>query len=237
MPQSRPVTQALLAAIGATLVALITSRFNTSPTLSLVGAALAAAVPVLISAGTPRGITIGIAVTAAALAVTYLGFTAADPETFPGSEKLRERIGVQPPPPPAPTPGPTERVNVPDVVGKPYAEAADMVEDAGLKAERKDVELSDHPQGVVVDQNPDAGESLEKGSSVELSVTPLQVPDVRGQTEANARSQLAAFSVEVNTTEVSDPAQDGLVLEQSLVGTMAAPGATVEVTIGQLQMP
>jgi hypothetical protein len=232
MPQGRPVAQAVLAAIGATCAALITTRLNTSPTFSLVAAALVAAVPVLISSGTPRGVALGIAVTAAALGVTYIGFTAADPETFPGSKDLRKTMGAQPQETTVTT-VPTEKVNVPEVVGKPYAEAEDTLEEAGLKAERKDVELSEHPQGVVVDQDPDAGESVEKGSTVELSVTPLRVPDVRGQTEADARSQLAAFSVEINTTEVSDPEQDGRVLAQSLVETMAAPGATVELTIGK----
>lgn len=236
MSQSRPVVQALLAALGATCVALITTRLDTSPTANLIAAALAAAVPILITTGSPGAVALGILVTAMALGVTYIGFTAAAPETFAGSEDLRRTVGVKPAET-TETTVPTQNVTVPDVVRKTYAEAKETVEGAGLKAERKDVELNEEPQGTVVDQDPDAGESAEKGSSVELSVTPVAVPDVRNQTKANAESQLTAFTVEVKRIEVSDPAQDDLVLDQIPVETMAAPGTVVTLTVGTYEAP
>jgi PASTA domain len=231
MTQGKPVLQAVLAALGATCVALITTRLNDSPSLVLIAAALAAAVPVLINAGTPSGLALGVGVTALALGVTYVGFTAASPDTLAGSRSLRKSVGVTPQGT-TQTTLPTENVNVPDVVDKPYAEAVHTLEEADLKAERKDVELSEHPQGVVVDQDPDAEESAEKGSTVTLSVTPIAVPDVRNQTEADARSQLEAFTVESNPKEVIDPTKDGLVIDESPVETMVAPGTTIVLTIG-----
>jgi hypothetical protein len=233
MTQGRPVVQAVLAALGATCVALITTRLDTSPTVRLIAAALIAAVPVLINTGSTSGIALGIGVTTLALGVTYVGFTAAHPDTFPGSRDLRKSIGAEPQGA-TQTSVPTDKVDVPDVVEKPYAEAVHTLEEFDLKAERKDVELSEHPQGVVVDQTPAAGESVEKGSTVELSTTPIVVPDVRGQTEDDARSHLTAFTVDINTAEVSDPTQDGLVIDESPVETTVAPGTTVVLTIGKL---
>jgi mono/diheme cytochrome c family protein len=89
----------LLSIIAATCVTLITNALDWSPTVSLVGAALAAAVPALITAGGPYGIGLGVGVTAAALGVTYFGFTAVDvatdrPLTFPAPERVEEQLGV-----------------------------------------------------------------------------------------------------------------------------------------------
>jgi PASTA domain len=73
------------------------------------------------------------------------------------------------------------------------------------------------------------------------SVTPQvagcggQMDDVTGQTEADARSQLEAFEVEVTPLVVTEPPDDGLVLGQTPAGeTMATPGATVTLTVGTL---
>lgn len=98
MPQST-AGRVLLSMIAATCVTLITNALDTSPTVSLVGATLAAAVPALITAGGPYGIGLGVGVTAAALGVTYLGFTAVDvradrPLTFPAPKKVEEQLGV-----------------------------------------------------------------------------------------------------------------------------------------------
>jgi hypothetical protein len=59
--------------------------------------------------------------------------------------------------------------------------------------------------------------------------------DVAGQTEADARSQLEAFEVEVSPLVVTEPPDDGLVLGQTPAGeTMATPGATVTLSVGTL---
>lgn len=84
--------------ISAICATLITNALDTSPTVSLIGAALAAGVPALITAGGGGGVAIGLGVTAVALGVTYVGFTAADaatdrPATFPLSVDVREQLG------------------------------------------------------------------------------------------------------------------------------------------------
>jgi hypothetical protein len=86
--QTASATRVVLAMISSVCATLITNDLDTSPTVSLIGAALAAAVPALMTAGGRHGVTLGIAVTTVALLVTYGGFTAFDyatdrPETFP----------------------------------------------------------------------------------------------------------------------------------------------------------
>lgn len=98
MPQPGATTRVVLAMIAAICVTLIANALDTSPTVSLVGATLAAAIPVLITAGGPHGIVLGVGVTAVALGVTYAGFFAADvvadrPPTFPGTADVREELG------------------------------------------------------------------------------------------------------------------------------------------------
>lgn len=59
--------------------------------------------------------------------------------------------------------------------------------------------------------------------------------DVTGQTEADARSQLEGFKVEVTPLVVNEPSDDGVVLGQTPASeTLAAPGATVTLTVGTL---
>jgi hypothetical protein len=234
---AKPLAQVMLAMISAICVTLITNALDTSPTVSLIGATLAAAVPAMITAGGPHGAALAVGVTVAALGVTYVGFTAADAATnraptFPLSKELQERVED-----PAPT-VPVGEIELPDVVGKQYADAEDTLEDAGLKVERED-DASSEQADTVVDQDPDAGTSVEKGTTVTLSVSAGQdevaVPDVTGQTEADARSQLEAFKVEVTPLVVTEPLDDGVVLGQTPAGeTMTAPGATVTLTVGTL---
>jgi beta-lactam-binding protein with PASTA domain len=66
------------------------------------------------------------------------------------------------------------------------------------------------------------------------------VPDVRGQDAASAQATLeqAGFKVQVKETDVTDPAQDGIVVAQSPdAGTTAKPGDRVTITVGKLAGP
>jgi hypothetical protein len=88
---TRTSIQAVLAVVGSVCGTLLTGALTTSPTLKLVGAALGAAIPPLISqAGRFQQARagVGIAVTVGALFLTYGGFTLFDaatgrPGTFP----------------------------------------------------------------------------------------------------------------------------------------------------------
>ena len=91
----------VLAVVGSVCGALITGALDTSPTVTLIGAALGSAVPALVTfAGPAQALRTGvaIAVTGVALFITYGGFTLFDyatdrAETFPAPP------GVAPPAP------------------------------------------------------------------------------------------------------------------------------------------
>jgi hypothetical protein len=237
-PRRRPETAVLLAMVGSVCATLIAHGLNTSPTVRLIGAALAAAVTALIAAG-GRHLFLGIGVTIVALVITYTGFTAFDYAT--------DRPKTFPLPPSAPNPEQkdgqvtTGGVVLPDVGGALYMDAVATLEQAGLRAEREDVETNEPPD-TVVDEDPAAGTRVEKGTTVTLSVSrsgPVVVPGVVGSSESDASAELEKrFKVEVRTSPVSDPSQDHVVLDQFPdADVQATPGDTVTLTVGTFVTP
>jgi hypothetical protein len=232
-PGPTPATRVVLAMLSSICVTLITNALDTSPTVSLIGATLAAAVPALINAGGTHGALLGVGLTAVALGVTYVGFTAFDtatdrPPTFPVPAKVQQQT--------EPEPVVSTQIELPEVVGSAYADAETTLKDAGLTVERQDVASSEVPETVVA-QDPVAGATVEPNSTVTLSVSQAQVelPNVVQQDVETAKTTLEDLGliVEVSPQEVVDPSQDGVVLQQSLVGEAQA-GATITLTVGTL---
>src|SRR5262249_57578461 len=99
-------------------------------------------------------------------------------------------------------------------------------------------------KGEIVAQDPQAGASESRGTTITLSVSKgpqvAQVPDVTGQAEADAVALLkaAGYHTTAQTTDVSDPASDGLVLSQTPVGgTVTEKGALATVLVGHPVTP
>jgi eukaryotic-like serine/threonine-protein kinase len=131
--------------------------------------------------------------------------------------------------------GPAE-VDVPNVVGLPYDQAASSLQQQGFGVKRTDVD-SEQPKDTVVDQSPDRAPA---GSTITLSVSKgpkmSTVPDVTSQDEASAKSTLqsAGFTVQVQQQDVEDPGLVGIVLSESPnPGTKAKQGSTVTITVGR----
>jgi eukaryotic-like serine/threonine-protein kinase len=131
--------------------------------------------------------------------------------------------------------GPAQ-VEVPRLVGLTYEEAVDALTDLGLEPQRREV-FSQRPVGRVTGQDPRAGEIVDEGTRVEVRVSKgvqqIGVPDVLGQSESSATTELedAGFAVAVSQAP-SDDTQEGLVSAQSpSPGTEAARGSTVQITI------
>jgi serine/threonine-protein kinase len=62
-------------------------------------------------------------------------------------------------------------VTIPDVVGKPLADAEKLIHEAGLIITQKQVRSSSRvPSGSVLRQNPKAGEDVETGTEIELHI-------------------------------------------------------------------
>jgi serine/threonine-protein kinase len=127
-----------------------------------------------------------------------------------------------------------EQVTVPDVVGKPLDEATQLIVDAGLKPEPREV-FSKKPEGTVVDQNPPANEKVAKGSVVVLKYSKGQqlvdVPNVIGQDQATAEQTLrdAGFQPSVSSRESDQP--EGTVIDQTPNGGQAPKGSTVQIVV------
>ena len=136
--------------------------------------------------------------------------------------------------------GGPRQVTVPSLVGQDRDAALAALESAGLGASVEQRETTDSKAGTVLAQAPAAGASVPKGSQVTLTVAKappdVSVPEVRNQRSNAARAQLshAGFKVKVRHQDVTDPAQDGVVIEQSpQAGGRAPRGSTITIVVGR----
>jgi serine/threonine-protein kinase len=100
---------------------------------------------------------------------------------------------------------------------------------------------SGQPLGFVVAQNPAAGATVDAGTAVAISVSngKSKVPDVVGESEAQAKSDLINAGFDVNvTTQVTDSKPEGTVLAQSpKAGASAVKGTLVTITVAKAPPP
>ena len=92
------------------------------------------------------------------------------------------------------------------------------------------------PEGNVIRTDPGAGASVEPGSGVTIVVSTgpedVQVPDVTGLSEDNARGLLQGFDVQVSDENTLDPTQDGTVASQNPPGgSTVEPGSTINLVV------
>jgi beta-lactam-binding protein with PASTA domain/tRNA A-37 threonylcarbamoyl transferase component Bud32 len=135
--------------------------------------------------------------------------------------------------------GPAQ-VTVPNVVGESVEQASSELQGQGFRVDHRERD-SDEPAGTVIDQDPDAGAQVRKGSTVTLTVSSgpqtLGVPNVEGLDRDSAIAALedAGFQVDVEEREVATPDQENIVLEQNPPPeTQAKPGSTVTIVVGVL---
>jgi beta-lactam-binding protein with PASTA domain len=116
--------------------------------------------------------------------------------------------------------GPGEAA-VPFVAGLPSDEAEDQVQAAGFETQIERLFSDEVPRGRVIDTQPASGSVVERGTTVVLRVSrgveQVEVPDVVGDSEDNARSALEDAGLRVGevTEEESVDEEPGTVLEQS----------------------
>ena len=130
-------------------------------------------------------------------------------------------------------------VNVPNVVGLPYDQAASELQRAGFVVSRID-EDSDQAAGIVTRQTPSGGSEGSRGSTVTVSVSrgpsTSAVPDVTAQDVAIAQTtlQAAGFRFRIVYEDTDDFAQDGIVNAQDPVGgSQAEPNTIVTLFVGR----
>jgi len=139
-----------------------------------------------------------------------------------------------PPPPPPPPPAPT-RVAVPDLAGRTVAEARRATGGARLLLGEVDSIAASGAPGTVVRQRPAAGDSVQPGTFVSITVARqalVTVPRLAGRTPSAARGELVRAGLRPGTLTERGAAGEPSVLEQSVAaGSRVAPGTVVNLVV------
>ena len=133
--------------------------------------------------------------------------------------------------------GPAE-LTVPDVKGMTQEDAIKELTDHGLVVQRVDPDDTqpDVDKGLATGTDPAAGEQVASGTAVVLLIATGEVdlPDVTGMTEDEARSTLTDLGLSVTTKRVETGGQpDGIVYKQSPEPGRVDVGSTVTITVAE----
>ncbi|MFE5944935.1 Stk1 family PASTA domain-containing Ser/Thr kinase [Streptomyces sp. NPDC056480] len=133
-----------------------------------------------------------------------------------------------------------EIVKVPNLKNKPLAEARRVLAEEGLVAGVITQKFSDTvAQGAVIGSDPEPGTERAPDSAVALVVSkgsPIDVPDVTGETVADATALLQdeGLKVVLAPERINSPEAVGSVAAQSLAeGSRAAEGDTITLTVSK----
>ena len=136
-----------------------------------------------------------------------------------------------------------EQVQVPDLIDyRSVVDARAALQDVGLLLGRVTEEDSDQPEETVLRQEPQPYENVDAGSAVDIWISnaKVEVPDLVGRTEAQARTTLFNLGFEVDyAAEVeTDQFAPGTVVEQTPEGgTLAKKGSLVTLTLAKAPPP
>ena len=137
-------------------------------------------------------------------------------------------------------------VTLPDLAGSPQAEAEAQLAELGLTATVVTAADDAVAEGDVISTDPVAGAAVAVGGAVALTVSTgpdaVQVPDVSGRTQEQARAQLTAAGFTVgDVTTSDDPSVDaGEVISTDPAGGTSQPRGTaiaLVVASGQVTVP
>ncbi|MGK5113517.1 MULTISPECIES: Stk1 family PASTA domain-containing Ser/Thr kinase [unclassified Geodermatophilus] len=130
---------------------------------------------------------------------------------------------------------------VPDVAGQQQDAAVQALRDAGFtNVGTEEVDSADQPAGTVIGSNPSAGSQAAADDRITLQVSsgpaPVEVPDVVGDSEAEARAALqsAGFTnITTTTAPAGDPGDVGVVLAVNPAeGTEVPTTQAITLTVG-----
>jgi beta-lactam-binding protein with PASTA domain len=132
------------------------------------------------------------------------------------------------------------RATVPNVLGRRDTDAIASLQSAGFRVSSTSVS-SPQSAGIVLTQSPRGGTVAARGSTVRITVSGgpgvRTVPSVVGETEAEGRRILrdAGFTVRALDRAVTDPAREGIVVEQDPRPRTRVQGTTeVLIYVGRL---
>jgi serine/threonine-protein kinase len=131
----------------------------------------------------------------------------------------------------------TAQVKVPNVIGFTQDAAVQQLKDKGLTA-TIDTKTTDRaPPGTVFQQDPAAGELVDNGSEVTLTVArapkQVQVPDLSGMTVDQARTALQDAGLDLGTVDQQESTEtEGTIVSQSPgAGSAVDKGTPVDVVV------
>jgi beta-lactam-binding protein with PASTA domain/predicted Ser/Thr protein kinase len=130
----------------------------------------------------------------------------------------------------------TNQVEVPDIVGLDDQAALAALQSAGLSGVLVQRD-STEPEGTVLNQSPEAGQLVARGSQVTIfaSTGAITVPDVVGEARKTAVTALkkAGFTAAVTEEPTDDPTQVGRVISEFPPGgSRGRRGDTVTISVG-----
>ena len=134
-----------------------------------------------------------------------------------------------------------EKTKVPKVIGMKQDEAVKALEDAKLKVEVIEEPSKKVQEGYVISQETDAETETLAGETVKIHVSTgvekASVPDVIGNSEADAKKSLEALGFVVATTTSEDSSKaTGVVLKQSIdSGKSVEKGTSITITVNSYE--
>jgi eukaryotic-like serine/threonine-protein kinase len=135
-------------------------------------------------------------------------------------------------------------VTVPSVVGQQQGDAETTIREAGLRP--KPVTMNaDQPDGQVINVDPGAGSSVDRGSVVTITVSngagSLVVPNVIGELEGEAQSTLranGARNINILSRTTTTASEDGRVIDQApSAGTRLRSTDTITIFVAKFKQP
>jgi beta-lactam-binding protein with PASTA domain len=131
-----------------------------------------------------------------------------------------------------------EQVTIPDVSGQEEYEAANALGARSLSVERVLQPSDSVESGKVIGTNPAAGQSVAKGSKIQLIVSSgkdqVSVPNLYGRTQSEAMNDLQAVGLTgtVRSVFACDPSSSGKVIAQSpSAGSKVDKGSNVDMSV------
>ncbi|HET6379756.1 MAG TPA: Stk1 family PASTA domain-containing Ser/Thr kinase [candidate division Zixibacteria bacterium] len=136
-----------------------------------------------------------------------------------------------------------EQVEVPDWVGDPIAAVRDEADDLNLRLREEEQPSDEVEEGRVISTDPEAGTPVAEGSTVTVVVSTgpeeVEVPNVIGQTEDQARQTLQNAGLEVGRVdfENSDQPEGRVIRTEPAAGVTLNAGDQVNLVISRGPTP
>ncbi|HEY7705624.1 MAG TPA: Stk1 family PASTA domain-containing Ser/Thr kinase [Gaiellaceae bacterium] len=132
----------------------------------------------------------------------------------------------------------TQPVAVPFVEGVRAPVARDRIQNAGLRPVQRNESSDSVPRGIVIRQEPDAGERIQRGNAVRYFVSTgrprVQVPDLVGARESDAVATLRSAGLVPNVVDIfSDKPAGEVIAQDPKGGTSIVEGSEVRLNVSK----